>query len=154
MQTKYKSFSDNTAYPVANLGWPIICITTNKRNISRLISGGELFQDDESEIIRSGASDIGSLLVYSDDEDGAGSRGRRQDKAPIVTPTVDGTPTHQRHPTQLDASASRTGGHDGQGQHFDHNGDVPGRHRAGGHGGSGNIYEPTESPLCEHPGIF
>ncbi|OQR76698.1 hypothetical protein BIW11_07613, partial [Tropilaelaps mercedesae] len=111
------------------------------------LTGNTHFKDDDSELIRSGTSDIGSLLVYSDDEDGAESRGRKQDKTPIITPTVDGTPTRQRHHTDAGAGPKP----DAQGQHFDHNGEVLSRRHPGGHGGSGNIYEPTESPLSEHP---
>ncbi|XP_022672198.1 FERM domain-containing protein 5-like isoform X2 [Varroa destructor] len=104
------------------------------------------YKDDESEIIRSGTSDVGSLLVNPDDEEGAGALG--SNKPPILTPTLDGTPTHQRH--QSDAGSGT--GPIGPGQHFDHNGDVLGKHHVVGYQDSGNIYEPTETPLSEHPG--
>lgn len=82
-----------------------------------------------------------------DDEEGAGALG--SNKPPILTPTLDGTPTHQRH--QSDAGSGT--GPIGPGQHFDHNGDVLGKHHVVGYQDSGNIYEPTETPLSEHPGI-
>lgn len=101
-------------------------------------------QDDDSEVIRSGTSDVGSALVYSDDEDGVGARGRNADKAPIVTPTVDGTPTRQR--SVLGDGSQSTGG---QGLSADQNGDIYGK--SGSHLESGH-YEPADTPMSENPG--